>query len=63
MRYASGLPLSEAERQRCAARQAQTVAIKAARRKACRSGHHYDQPGTPESAARDQRIMGEFDDD
>jgi hypothetical protein len=61
-RFASGLPFSEAERQHCANLRAEVLAKRNARRKACPSGQHYDQKPTPETRARDQRIMGEFED-
>jgi len=62
MRFASGLPLQEAERQRCADLRSKDLALQIARRRVCRSGQHYDQKPSAETLARDQRIMGEADD-
>jgi hypothetical protein len=61
--FASGLiPYSEAERERDREGERRELRIVGTRRRALISGRHYDQPGTPESRARDLRVIGEAGD-
>ena len=59
MKFASGQPLTEGERDRCIAKQRKAVAVGVGRRKACPSRQRYDQQPTEASIERDRRIMGE----
>jgi hypothetical protein len=60
--FKSGLtPFTEAERQADEPSRRKRLAQGVGRRKACRSGQDYNQPGTPETQSRDLRIMGELE--
>ena len=60
MNRTSSLPYTEAERERDAQERAEFVRRGVIRRKAAPHGD-YNQPGTPESRQRWQRILGEND--
>lgn len=63
MKYASGLPLTDEERDHCAASRAKTVEKGLQRRRGIRRKNQYNQSGTPESRRLTLRILGEQDDD
>ena len=63
MKYASALPLTDEERDHCAASRAKTVEKGVQRRRVIRHKNQYNQSGTPDSRRLALRILGERDDD
>jgi hypothetical protein len=62
MTYASGLPMTDRERDACERQRKRVVAKGVNRRKACPDKRRYNRPGTPADKRLRDRILGERDD-